>query len=197
MKHLSDDQIRILAEKLIAETEFSLDDELSMLHVANCKECYTLLQCTMAVMEITDHIDLFVALPKEQTEDTHATPSSAIIKIVVLNASAMLEQLQQETAEWIFDKPFALAGARSGQEDRSNIQTMEDIDNSETFVSYDPESRKLVIKIDGREPDGIPKAYLKYSDGSTQAINFEKREHIYWGEVFNLRDGEYELIIEK
>lgn len=197
MKHLSDDQIRILAEKLIAEAEFFLDDELSMLHVANCKECYTLLQCAMAVMEVTNHIDLFVALPKEQTEVSSTTASSAIIKIVVLNVSAILEQLQQETAEWIFDKPFALAGARSGQDDRSNIQTVEDIDNSESFVSYDPESRKLVIQIDGREIAETPKAYLKFSDGSTQAIMFEKREHLFWAEVCDLHDGEYELIIEK
>lgn len=197
MKHLTDNQIRILAEKIVAEARFSLDDELAMLHVANCKECYALLQCTMAVMEVTDHIDLFVTLPKEQTEVSSATASSAIIKIVVLNVSAMIEQLQQETAEWVFDKPFALAGARSGQDDQSNIQTVEDIDNSESFVSYDPESRKLVIQIDGRDMDSMPKAYLKYSDGSTQRITFEKREHVYWAEVCDLHDGEYELIIEK
>lgn len=197
MKHLTDDQIRFLAEKIVAEAKFSRDDELAMLHVANCKECYTLLQCTMAVMEVTNHIDMFVALPKEKTEVSSTSTSSAIIKIVVLNVSAMLEQLQQETAEWVFDKPFALAGARSGQDDRSNIQTVEDIDNSESFVSYDPESRKLAIQIDGRETDGMPKAYLKYSDGNTQTIKFKKREHIYWAEVCDLRDGEYELIIEK
>lgn len=196
MKHLVDDQILALANRIVSQEKLSKDDELAMLHISVCSECYALLKCTLAVMEVTDHIGAFVAIPKEEDKPTTPT-SSAIIKIVVLNVSAMLEQLQQETAEWVFDKPFALTGARSGQDDHSNIQTVEDIDNSESFVSYDPESRKLVIQIDGRETDVIPKAYLKYSDGSTQAIKFEKREHIYWGEVCNLRDGEYELIIEK
>lgn len=196
MKHLSDDQILTLANRIISQAKLSRDDELAMLHISACSECYALLKCTLAVMDVTDRIDTLVTLPKKEVKASTPT-SSAIIKVVVLNVSAMLEQLQQETAEWIFDKPFALAGARSGQEDHSNIQTMEDIDNSETFVSYDPESRKLVIQIDGRETDGMPKAYLKYSDGSTQAIKFEKREHIYWGEICNLHDGEYELIIEK
>lgn len=196
MKHLADDQILTLANRIISQTKLSRDDELAMLHISACSECYALLKCTLAVMEVTDHIDTFVTIPNKENKASTPT-ASAIIKVVVLNVSAMLEQLQQETAEWIFDKPFALAGARSGQNDRSNIQTMENIDNSETFVSYDPESRKLVIQIDGRETDGMPRAYLKYSDGSTQAIKLEKREHIYWGEVCNLRDGEYELIIEK
>lgn len=196
MKHLADNQILTLANRIISQAKFSRDDELAMLHIATCDECYTLLKCTLAVMEVTDHIDSFVTFPKKEVETITPT-SSAIIKVVILNVSAMLEQLHQETAEWVFDKPFALAGARSGQDDRSNIQTMEDIDNSETYVSYDPESRRLVIQIDGRKAGGMPKAYLKYSDGSTQEVKFEKREHIYWGEVRNLRDGEYELIIEK
>ena len=196
MKHLADNQILTLANRIISQANFSRDDELAMLHIATCDECYTLLKCTLAVMEVTDHIDSFVTLPKKEVE-TIAPTSSAIIKVVILNVSAMLEQLHQDTAEWVFDKPFALAGARSGQDDRSNIQTMEDIDNSETYVSYDPESRKLVIQIDGREAGGMPKAYLRYSAGSTQEVKFETREHIYWGEVCNLCDGEYELIIEK
>lgn len=196
MKHLADDQILTLANKIVSQTKFSRDDELAMLHISACNECFALLKCTLGVMEVTNHIDSLVVLPKKEVESSAPT-SSAIIKVVILNVSAMLEQLQQETAEWIFDKPFALAGARSGQDDRSNIQTMEDIDNSETFVSYDPESRKLVIQIDGRETSGMPKAYLQYADGSTQEIKFEKREHIYRAEVYDLPNGEYELIIEK
>lgn len=196
MKHLADNQILTLANRIISREKFSRDDELAMLHISACDECYALLKCTLAVMEVTDHIDSFVSLPKKEVE-TIAPTSSAIIKVVILNVSAMLEQLHQETAEWVFDKPFALAGARSGQDDRSNIQTMEDIDNSETFVSYDPESRKLVIQIDGRETSGMPKAYIKHANGSTQEVKFEKREHIFWAEVYDLHNGEYELIIEK
>ena len=198
MKHLTDEQIQILAEKIVSESSFSRDDELAMLHIANCNECYTLLKCMMAVMEVTNHIDAIATLPQEEIVEANSnTTSSAIIKIVVLNVSAMLEQLQSETAEWVFDKPFALAGARSSDDDRSDIQTVEDIDNNESFVSYDPTTRKLVIQIDGRDLSNMPKAYLKYSDGRTQSIVFEKREYIFWAEIHDLSDGEYELIIEK
>lgn len=196
MKHLADNQIATLANKIISKATFSRDDELAMLHISACNECYALLKCALAVMEVTDHIDRVATLPKEEIVPSTAE-SSAVIKIVVLNVSAILEQLQQETAEWVFDKPFALAGARSGQDDHSDVQTVEDIDNSESFVSYDPASRRLVIQIDGRELEGIPKAYLKFSDGSTRTIKFEKCEHIYWAEVYDLSNGEYELIIEK
>jgi len=43
----------------------------------------------------------------------------------------------------------------------------------------------------------MPKAYIKHANGSTQEVKFEKREHIFWAEVRDLTDGEYELIIEK
>ena len=197
MKHLGDAQILSLADKIVSKSKFSADDERAMLHTAYCDECYALLKCSMAVMAVTDHIDMFVALPEKEESVSNIAAVGAIIKIVVLNVSAMLEQVQQESAEWVFDKPFVLAGARLEQDHRSNIQTVEDIDNSESFVSYDPESRKLVVQIDGRDINCTPKAYLKYSDGNTQTIKFEKREYIYWAEVCDLHDGEYELIIEK
>lgn len=197
MKHLSDEQIQMLADKIVSEDSFSRDDELAMLHIANCRECYSLLKCMMAVTEVVNHMDVIVSLPKQQQEEVVSASSCAIIKVVVLNVSAMLEQLQAEASEWVFDKPFALAGARSSQDKTSDVQTLEDIDNSESFVSYDPATRKLVIQIDGREMQKEPTAYLKYADGRKQHIVFEKREHIFWAEVHDLTDGEYELIIEK
>lgn len=49
MKHLSCEQILSLSEKLLYNMSFSTDDELAMLHIAYCEECYKLLCSTMAL----------------------------------------------------------------------------------------------------------------------------------------------------
>lgn len=49
MKHLSCEQVYSLSEKLVCNTTFSKEDELAMLHIAYCKECYYLLQSMVAL----------------------------------------------------------------------------------------------------------------------------------------------------
>lgn len=198
MKHLADEQIRTLADKLLSGADFSRDDERAMLHIANCEVCYTLLRCTMAVMNVTNHISEAIQIPpKEQNEASGAAQSGVVIKLVVLNVVAMLEQLREETTKWVFEPPFELAGARSAGENAPNVQTITDIDNSATFVAYDPETRRLIIQIDDQDITHELRAFLKYADGNMQNIRFEKRGNVFCAEVCGLDDGEYELIIEK
>lgn len=197
MKHLTDKQIFSLAETVVSSRRFTREDELAMLHIANCQSCYELLKCMMAVMEITNHMDVVISMPTAEPAADH-TPaeSGAIIKIVVLNVTAMLEQLRKETSEWDFDKSFALSGVRSGQDDYMDIPAIDD-NNSDSSVSYDPATRTLSIQIDGYGLSAAPKAYLKYPDGRSLDIVFKKQANIYWAEVHDLEDGEYQLVLEK
>lgn len=49
MKHLSCEQVLTLSEKLACNMAFSKEDELAMLHIAYCEECYNLLQSIIAL----------------------------------------------------------------------------------------------------------------------------------------------------
>lgn len=49
MKHLSYEQVLTLSEKLVCNMAFSMEDELAMLHIAYCEECYYLLQSMIAL----------------------------------------------------------------------------------------------------------------------------------------------------
>lgn len=49
MKHLSCEQVLSLSEKLVCNMAFSREDELAMLHIAYCEECYNLLHSTIAL----------------------------------------------------------------------------------------------------------------------------------------------------
>lgn len=197
MKHLTDKQIFSLAETVVSSRRFSRADELAMLHIANCPSCYELLKCMMAVMEITNHMDEVVSIPAAEPAADH-TPaeSGAIIKIVVLNVTAMLEQLRKEASEWDFNEAFALSGVRSDQDDYADISAIED-NNSDSSISYDPATRTLLIQIDGHGLSAAPRACLKYADGRRQDIVFNKQANIYCAEVHDLEDGEYQLILNK
>lgn len=49
MKHLSCEQLLTLSEKLVCNMIFTKEDELAMLHIAYCEECYNLLQSMVAL----------------------------------------------------------------------------------------------------------------------------------------------------
>ena len=59
MEHLTDDQIYDLAKKILNEGPFSYEDTAAMHHIADCTECYNMLMCTMALMDVTANIASF------------------------------------------------------------------------------------------------------------------------------------------
>ncbi len=125
-----------------------------------------------------------------------AIVGSAIVKIVVVDMAAIMEQIQTAATAWAFDAPLPVTTRGVGTS-VSSPPKLEDIQNSNTYITYDPARRVLTIQV---EPDArgvIPSAYLKFKDGSTQKIHFEACGRFFRAEVHNLTDGEYELLLEK
>lgn len=190
MMHLTEDQVYDLAMKIVNNQAFTEDHVKAMMHIRDCEECYQLLNCMMALLSVTDHIGQIAQKPAPVRQAV-----AAKIRIVADKVNAALDQLLPSSNSWAF-APAALAGARSADSEESGIQTVEDIDNVETFVQYDPEQKTLTIQIDGT--DGvIPRAFLRFADGSMTKIVFEKLEHLYWAQIDDLKDGEYKLFLEK
>lgn len=188
--HLNEDQVYDLAQAIVNNKAFSAEQVKAMKHIRECEECFRFLQCMMALISATDHIGQVVAKPVPVRQAVAAT-----IRIIADKVNASLEQLIPSGSDWAF-APAVLAGARSVGAEDSGIQTMEDIDNGETFVQYDPEQKLLTIQIDGTDgPE--PRALLRFSDGRIIKIPFEKLEHLYWAQVSDLEDGAYKLFLEK
>lgn len=193
MRHLNDEQIRALAQKIVYEESFDRTDELAMRHIACCDSCYELLRCSMSVIEVTDHIDLVVCA----AEEAAPAKDSAVIKVVIVNAKAVLEQLRAQTAAWAFDTPLQLAGSRSARDGAADIQKLEDIENGQTYVAYDPARKLLIIQIDCG-PDGAGcKASLRLPDGQLREISLERYENLLYAQISGLEEGEYQVILEK
>lgn len=66
MKHLSCEQVLTLSGKLVGNKVFSREDELAMLHIAYCEECYNLLQCTIA-LKLLWNGQVFSSWPKTKS----------------------------------------------------------------------------------------------------------------------------------
>lgn len=192
MRHLTDEQLRGLAQKITEEAPFDRADMGAMRHISCCDSCYRLLRCMMSVMEVTDNIDLVAA-----ESELAAPKESAVIKVVILNTAALLEQLGAQTAAWAFDAPLQLAGSRSAGESGCDIQKLEDIENSQTFIVYDPARKLLIIQIDCAAEGAGCRASLKLPDGQIREISFEKYENLLYAQIPGLEEGEYEVILEK
>lgn len=196
MSHLMNGEICRLATVLTRELPLEQADMAAMRHAMVCEECNKKLHRAMAIAESLDNIALVAMMTEGGGEaDPEPEGEKAIIRIVVLDTRAILQQLEQ-ASQWTFEAPLRPGRMRSAGSEEQTVQELEDFENSKTFVSYDPVKKLLAIQIDGREGK-VPAAKLRTGDGSIRSISFEKRGSVYWAEVRNLEQGEYELILEK
>lgn len=197
MKHLTDDQVYSLSCKINLNMAFSKDEIMYMDHISECDDCYRLLCCVMAMQDISLHIGEFAKVPATAAAVAPIQESiSTVIRLTVSKVKSLLEQIEANIAVWSFDAPLAIAGARSSKS-ANEIHKLEDIDNSKTFVAFDPDKKVLVIQIDGNTAEALPIVQLKMPDGSVRDISLEKKGSVLWTEVHNLPEGEYDIILKK
>ena len=200
MRHPTDDQLYDLAEKIAMEADLSPEEKEHMRHIAGCDDCCRMICCLMAMQDVQQHISDF---SQEVSPSVFAVPVwekfSAVIRLAVSAAGAVLDQIEAGANGWTFRKvPTALAGARSsGKPSASAAKKLTDSGNSQTFVAYDPSRKLLMIQLDSKECSEEPHASILLPNGNKTEVTFEKREHVFWAEVPGLEDGEYELILQK
>ena len=197
MNHLSDDQLYELATKIATRAAFSEADVANVHHIGQCDECYKMLCCIIAMQDISLHLDEFIVSPASTRATVPVQDNvTAVIRIAISKVKTLLEQVEANIAGWSFDAPLAIAGARSNRSTH-NIHKLEDIDNSKTFVAFDPDKKVLVIQIDGCTEDNLPVVQLKMPDGSTQDVSLEKKGSVLWAEVHDLPEGEYKIFLNR
>lgn len=197
MSHITNDKFYHIATLLTQELAFEQDDIVAMQHIMSCADCSRKLKRATAIVESIDNIALVSLLAEQVTKPSSAAENEkAIIQIVVLDTRSIMKQLESATAQWLFDAPLGIGSKRSTGSVGQSIEKLEDFDNSKTFVSYDPVKKILAIQIDGKDGK-VPSAKIKTPDGNIRSVSFEKRGSVYWAEVRNLEQGEYELVLEK
>lgn len=195
MTHMTNDELYHIATLLSQEAPFEQEDIVLMQHIMACERCTANLKRATAIVDAMDHIAEVHMLAGVQ-EDAEESGNSAIIQIVVLDTKTLMEQVQKEKAQWLFDVPFCVGTKRSAEDEKSLTESLVDEDDSKTFVSYNQKKKALTIQIAGKDGDA-PKAKLKEKNGTERRISFEKCGSVYRAEVSPLEQGEYELMLEK
>ncbi len=197
MRHYTDDQLYDLAIKVAREDDLTPEEAQALRHIAECDTCYHMLCCLMAMQDVSGSVGEFLADAAGQI--TVQDRISAVIRLAVRAANAVLDQVEEGMCAWTFRRaPMALAGVRTaGKRPANTTQKLTDSDNGQTFVAYDSGKRLLVIQIACADCDGEPVASIRLPQGETIPVRFEKREDIFWAQVPELAEGEYEILLEK
>lgn len=195
MSHLTDNRIYDLALKIETDAIFTPEDLADLDHIGQCDNCYLLLRSTMALIHITDHMEDYISSPVPVSASAKISRSvSAVINLVVNRVTALLSPVEGQS--WQFDAPLAAAGTR-GQGGETAIQILEDLEDEQNFVVYDPEKKLLCIQLIRPDDEPLPRILLVHSDGSTQEIHLVDQGDILWAEISGLEEGSYQLILEK
>lgn len=197
MNHMTRDKIYHLATLVTQELAFDESAVSDMTHIGECDECYKKLRLAMALMEAVDNIGpISLAAKPKSVVSVVEERVKAVIHLVVGKVNSLLEQFDAFSSVWTFDAPLAMAGARS-EDDEDSLKKLEDVENSQTFVAYDPTTKLLALQIDCSDGAAVPKVVIRTADGTERHVSFVKREHLLWAEVRNLDEGEYDIVIEK
>lgn len=197
MKHLLDEQLYDLTVKIATNGAFSREDVANMQHIAQCEECYQMLCCIRAMQDVSMHLGDFATLPAAAGQKTSVqSVITTVIRLAITKVQPILEQLEAGIAAWSFDAPLALPGARSTKA-AGKVKKLEDVDNSQTFVAYDPDQRILVIQLACPADSKIPSVQLKLPDGSLRDVELVQKGAYLMGEVDDLEEGDYQIILSK
>ena len=184
MKHLTEDQILLLASKLQYQEHLSTEEGTLLAHCAFCTACYETLQAVSALLEVTETM----ASLTESLDDP--CEHGAVIQVVILDTRAIMEQLYARTEEMEFYSP--LPSLKRGLNDTSTANIR--LENNESNITYDPATKTLYITLFSRD-GSVPRATLKCGD-RIEPIKFSEYDGVFAAEFHGLKDGEYQILID-
>lgn len=205
MRHLSDDEIILLAEMTDEELIYTKEQIEMMGHLKICRSCYDKFCGAMMLTEVTSESG-YAYLSKiygmDYAKSTTAKVLTKTLAVVDLikkeihnTVSTVLEQVAGDNDAFTFSPAIAMA-TRSLPDLESSLYKIEDISDEKTFIVVDAKRRELLIQINARNyGDSIIKVFLQYESGETIEIPLEYKNAVYKGIVRNLADGNARLVI--
>lgn len=184
MKHLTEDQILLLASKLQNQERLSAEEGTLLAHCAFCTTCYETLQAVSALLEVTENMAPLMDSADDPCEH------GAVIQVVILNTRAMMEQLYARTEEMEFYAPLPSLKRGLNNPGTENIR----LENNESNITYDPATKTLYITLVSTD-GSVPRAALKCGD-RIEPISFDEYDGVFAAEFHGLEDGEYQILID-
>ena len=121
-------------------------------HIQSCKECFDKYCVLATILDATSlNCDLvFDPSILRDSQSTQVKKLLAAIKVTceqVQNAISLIgKQLQQDVSTFAFEPVLATA-VRGGNNGKSSILRMEDLEDEDTFFAYDAQKHQLMIQL--------------------------------------------------
>lgn len=206
MRHLSDDEIMILAEVTEEQLVYSADQLSMMEHLKTCRPCYEKFCCALTLTEVTGDSgssilpEIFRAEPEKSLAAETGRKILAVVSFVNSRIHEGIEEIMEQVShagDRFTFRPSAAMAARGIAASKTRIYKIEDINDDKTFIAIDPDRKELLLQVNskGFEHSDI-KAFLKTDSGEKTEIHLDMKGQIYKGMLRNLPEGRYEIIIE-
>ena len=192
--HLTNDVLRHLATLVLEDLPFDTDDASHMQHIGECEECYQKLQSYMALFETNEtdnNTPLFARLQDEPVQSSE----TVIISVVLFDAKAMFTQINTENTSWVFDHALSGAWQRTTGDINQTEFRYEDIENSNTYISFN--KKELIIQIDSRGMTTKPSAIIRFPSGSEYKIQMRQHEYLFVGSANDFPEKRFNVVINK
>lgn len=205
MTHLTDDQLYHLAELSCNAELLTLEEEQQLEHIKSCRECFNK-YCVLATLMDATSLNCGLVFDQNalQVQETVATPERKLLASLRITYQHMQdrialigEQLQQNLSTYAFEPVLATA-VRGGGTIKTSVLRMEDIDDEGSYLIYDAESHKIMLRfaIKSTDPENV-KAYLKFEDQFTLDISLVQDGSYMKGIVSDIPSGSFEVRMEE
>lgn len=194
MEHILEDDMILLTQK-IQEKEYISEKELDMLdHIENCPECTKDFCSYMTIADALSSFGMNVIkdrLNQEKTEGSFVTnrviATLEIVKDCVAdNINYFLKQIREKTDAFCFEQPLEYAFRGESSSD-NNISKLEDVNNSQSYIIYDSNEHKLMIRIAAADTEG----YIVETGGKRVETIKEGFYHVVV--IDNVYDGDIKI----
>ena len=195
MSHLTEDEIYRIAEIASRMEPVEGEDRELAEHIRSCSSCYKRYCVMSAMMDAVDPEGGFVFLPEKVAAEPMKRPVACIGVICGRLKEAVVsmgKQLMYGRGGFAFQQMVA-APVRGGSNE-GELLRMEDMEDEDTFMVYDPCEERLLLQLKNRG-EGIT-AYVKLENESIINIPMEKKGNIYRGSA-TVPPGEFYVYIEE
>lgn len=201
MTHLTDEMFYHLAEQTCEAKLLSYEEQKQLDHIKACKECFEK-YCVFAT--ILDATSLSCGLVFEPIEivERKMMPAKKLLAAIKITCnrvqdtlSLMGEQIQQITSAFLFEQ-ILTTGIRGSNREETSALYMEDIEDEETFLVYDPRNHRLMIQINAEEKKiGAIRVYLTKENKIIMDIVLNQEGAFIKGILTDIPEDNLEVII--
>ncbi|MBR5800861.1 MAG: hypothetical protein IKY23_12465 [Lachnospiraceae bacterium] len=207
MRHIGFEMLNCLAEMVDEGQPLNEQDKCAMNHISECKECYDKFCALLLLQDVTNETgyielaEMFKVRKPAKAIEVVNEKVMAVISVVtkqMKNAIAVLmEQIGDIREGFAFEKALVPI-TRSVSEKELVVPKMEEAENEDTFVMFDPYLHELLIQIDMSDSDLREfEIYILLEEREKIKVPMKRLGTLAIGKLEQVPDADFQIYIER